>query len=159
RRISEQRAANEYIGCRSLFALSGLDEAAAVRFQDLLRDSVMLENGLNRPVRSGQGYPGRLRAALHLGEVGDARLLASRSHEEVWLLQSRDDAIVPALLVVPGVGPDAVPGVDEIVLAGCADVGHGIRRCFDIRKLLGARRNDGFGLVGHFPWPEIGPAD
>src|SRR5215471_11420683 len=130
-----------------------------MRFQDLLGDSVILENVLNRSVRSNKGHPGRLSAALHLGEVGDTRLFACRKHEEVWLLQSRDDAIVPALFVIAGVSAGAVPGVDEIDLAGCTDVRHGIRRRFDIRKLLGARRDCRPGLVGHFPWPEIRPAD
>src|SRR5260370_41478368 len=57
------------------------------------------------------------------------------------------------------VRPGAVPGVDKIDLAGCADVRHGIWGCFDVRKLLSARRDYGLGLVGHFSWPEIGPAD
>src|SRR5215831_362369 len=128
-------------------------------FQNLLGDSVIPQNVLNRSVRSGKGHPGRLSATLHLGEVGDTRLFARRKHEKVWLLQSRDGAIVPALFVIAGVSAGAVPGVDEIDLAGCTDVRHGIRRRFDIRKLPGARRDYGPGLVGHFPRPEIRPAD
>src|SRR5262249_54824377 len=80
-------------------------------------------------------------------------------HQEVRLLQSRDDAIVPALLAIVGVCSSAVPGVDEIDLAGCADVGDGIRWRFHVRELLSAGRDYGLGLVGHFPWPEIGPTD
>src|ERR1700682_6433825 len=41
-------------------------QAATMRFQDLLRDPVVLENLLNRSVQSGKVHPRRLGAVLHL---------------------------------------------------------------------------------------------